>query len=153
MGEDYVQKIWEFLKDKIDDQGTIDLVNKYLPDQTEDGEAAKIIADIAKEIEEGIGDEASILDVIKTIAGLTDNVMEVAEACEGITGAEKKQLVQGLLWGLYKVVDKGLDGTKNRVDIPWVPDAIEVRIEKKVAYLITEYAIEASIKLWKKYKG
>jgi hypothetical protein len=155
MGEDekdgmaFAKRVLAFIKEQLaGDDTVLKLIDKYLGSTEDDTIASRAIADIMLTVESALGTNPSALDVAKAIAKVFAEVMEIAESFSGIKGAEKKELVQGLIWGLYSFVDRGVDGTKNRIDIPWVPANLEVKIERKAVYLISGFAIESIVALW-----
>lgn len=150
----YATVVFEFIKDKLSDSKEVsDLIDKYLGPDVDNNPAAEAISDIVLTIESAMKADAGTMAIARAIAEVASEVMEIVEGLKGVTGPEKKQLVQGLLWGLYSILDRGIDGTKNRVDIPWVPTGLEEKIEKKVVYLVSDFAIEAIVTYWNKRKN
>jgi len=147
----FAQSVLGFIKSKLADNEQVSaLIDKYLGTVEDNSQAAQAVASLVLTVESSLGGDASILDIAKAIAKILVEAMELMESFDNITGAEKKELVQGLLWGLYVFVDRGIDGTKNRVDIPWVPAGLEEKIERQVVRLASGFAIEAIISIWNK---
>jgi hypothetical protein len=150
---DKVKAAWDFIRSHVDSAEVLALLDKYVGEVTgteQDSEVAKLIAELMERLDESVNDASKLQDIMAALAIVTAGIMEAAERCKGMTGPEKKAFVQALLWALYRFVDGGRDGSRNRINIPWVPQVIEVRIERQAVYLASGYAIEAIVHVWNK---
>lgn len=111
-----------------------------------------VLATTFSAVEEQLGDGFQITDIIPILSAALHDIMEVAESIEGATGAEKREFVTAMMVGLYRFVDKGIDGTKNRIDIPWVPDIVENYIEDKILPIVITFGLEGIVKAWNKFR-
>jgi hypothetical protein len=122
---------------KIKDAGQIEDVNT-------------VLANTFKAVEGQLEDGLQIADAVPILSAALTDIMNVAEGLQGVSGEEKLDFVTSMFVGLYNFVDKGIDGDKNRINIPWVPDMIENFLEKRVLPVAVRFAIEAVVKVWNK---
>jgi len=114
-------------------------------------EALKEVRELAKEL--GEDGEISFVDAGKIIAKAAGVLVKLAEdiSKQG-SGTEKKKFVVDACVELYEYIDRGGDGSKNRIDIPWIPSSIERKIEDFVVPIVVDVAIEAAVMAYNKAK-
>lgn len=99
-------------------------------------------------IETDLSDGFQWQDLFTIGGALINDLMLTAEKYRDATGEEKKEFVQSAIWAAYRIIDQGVDGDKNRIDIPWVPSGIEERMERRVVDIASSFAIESVVKYW-----
>lgn len=104
-------------------------------------------------VTEQLQDGFQLHDAYPILSAALHDLMEIAENISGASGEEKLVFVTETFTSLYNLVDKGTDGTKNRIDIPWVPQVAEDFIEKRVLPIIIRFAVEAVVSAWNAKKS
>ena len=99
---------------------------------------------------EALEDGFQIMDIVPILSAALQDIMVVGEGLHGANGEDKLNFVVATFTNLYTFIDKGIDGTKNRMDIPWVPQVVEDYVESKVLPIAIRFAVEAVIKAWNK---
>lgn len=121
-------------------------------DKVDESELNEILANTFKATEDRLEDGFQLWDIVPILSAALKDIMEVAEKLDGATGAEKLDFVVVMFSQLYRFIDKGIDGTKNRIDIPWVPQVAEDFIEKRVLPVAIRFAAEAVVMTWNDQK-
>ncbi len=101
------------------------------------------VTELVAKVDTATSDGFQFEDVTTIIGMAVHTFMELAETTN-LPGVDKQSLVVALVWRTYQLVDQGIDGNLNRIDIPWVPTVIERKIEEKVVKLATVLAIKAA---------
>lgn len=137
-----ISKMWQ-------DSGLASILAKIRDsDKVDESELNEILANTFKAAEDRLADGFQLWDIIPILSAALKDIMEVAEKIDGATGAEKLDFVVVMFSNLYQFVDKGVDGTKNRIDIPWVPQVAEDFLEKRVLPVAVRFAAEAVVAVW-----
>lgn len=139
---DKIEQIWT----GMDISGLIDKIRQS--DEIDESAVKDILASTFQAAEEQLEDGYQIMDVVPILSAALKDIMKAAEKIEGATGPEKLEFVTALFVGLYDFLDKGVDGDKNRLDIPWVPQVAEDFIEKKILPIAVRFAVEAVVSTW-----
>ena len=103
-------------------------------------------------VESQLQDGFQLKDIVPILSAALKDIMLVAEKLQGATGEDKLNFATEVFMDLYDFVDKGIDGTKNRIDIPYIPQIAEDFIEKRVLPIVLRFAIETGIGMLNKDK-
>lgn len=125
----FVQALQDFDKTKLR-QGEV--VQKFLPQ----------IIDIAKNVGVVFGDGLQWADVL-SLAKLIKPFMLLVKDVKELSGEDKKEFVKESFWLAYKTYDEGPSGKKNNINIPYLPDFIEKKVETFLIPLAVDFAVEA----------
>lgn len=107
------------------------------------------IQTIIAQLEVRLADGFQLSDLSGLLGDVTAMAMALAKQYgEDGTGPKKKEFVISLVKTAYILIDRGVDGTKNRIDIPFIPNLIERTIEMKILEWATSFAIEAAYSGW-----
>lgn len=114
--------------------------------------AAEPIRDILGEVatlvtilEQVVDTAPSWYEKIVAMAAGLDNVVEIVEkagAIGGLDGSTKQSAATAAALAIFDRVDKGHDGSKDRVKIPWVPSVVSDAIERMVVKYAVVFGIE-----------
>lgn len=100
----------------------------------------KLVSDVKATLADGV----QYTDVPKILAILVEQLAALAET--GISGgASKKAFVVTAGTLVYELVDKGTSGTENRIDIPYIPNVIEGKIEKVAVPFLLSILVEGIV--------
>lgn len=107
------------------------------------------VINIFETVDTALADGFQWSDVPPVFSAAVKDFMVIAEAAKGVSGETKKDFVVRAAGVLYKYIDKGLDGDKNRVNIPYVPEYIETKIEDVLYPFVVGLIVEAVMAVWK----
>lgn len=142
-----IGKLWQ-------DSGLDSLFDKLkAADPNSEDKLKEALANTFQAAEERLEDGFQLRDVVPILSAALDDIMVVAEGLSGATGEEKMQFVTVMFTGLYNFIDKGADGTKNRIDLPYIPQIAEDFIEKRVLPVLIQFAVEAVVSTWNRQKS
>lgn len=141
--------IKEFLKEYGSEENLKKLLEVGSSSKTTE-EAQDIIEGIFKSCEEGIDDVEGGIAVFRAIADGAEKLFWLAKdiGADG-EGENKRVFVVSTLTALYLYIDRGPEGDKNRINLPWIPSTIENFIEEKGFPVIATIIVEA---LYAQYK-
>jgi hypothetical protein len=116
-----------------------------------DETTVKAITGLFTTAEESLSDGFQFSDAIKILAAGAATLVPMArELISSGTGEAKKKFVVTILTELYQFIDKGADGTKNRICLSkWLPTSVENYIESTILPFLISMAIEASYAMLK----
>jgi len=112
-----------------------------------------LLANTFKAAVDRLKDGFQLNDVIPIFSAAVVDIMGIANELVGATGEQKRKFVTDMCVALYNFIDKGPDGTQNRIHIPWVPSMVENYIEAQVLPLAIRMVIEAVCTIWKSKVG
>lgn len=148
VNEGMMNSILNLVKDKV----PVELIEALTPGQAGDVDAVlDSVASLFASAEEALSDGFQLEDLLKIGGQTTVEITQLAETFPDATGADKKRFVVATVGALYLFIDRGPDGDKNRVNIPWIPETIENYIEEKMVPIVANVAIEGIVYAWKKF--
>lgn len=144
------EEILAFVKDKVDEGAVKKLLEAAGIDPVAGLEdAQKSIAAIFAKADELTADGYDVSDLYYFLSSAVEELTMLAETTAGSgTGTIKKEFVVAAGTALYIYVDRGPEGDKNRINIPWIPTGLEVMIEDRIVPLVINLIIEGIIKLY-----
>lgn len=121
----------------------------------EDTQAASVVLNklvsVVMVINAQAKDGLTISDAPYILGATIRSVVESVEETN-LDGVSKKALVKLLVVHLYQLIDRGVDGTENRINIPWVPTSISNWVEDNLLPFFVDIAVEAIVSGWNKHK-
>lgn len=136
-------KVKAFITEKLKATGAFEL----MPVE-QDADLLAIYEDIYSKVSDGI----TYGEVLQIAASAVNAFMVFATKYNEVPGGDKRQFVIKSCWVLYQLIDKHYDGSKNRINIPWVVDlpgfAMETKIEEFLCNVVIPIAIESVYKAW-----
>jgi hypothetical protein len=107
------------------------------------------LAQIAADASAAIKDGFQVND-LRVFGEVVPEIMKIAKDINGFSGEEKRQFVADASYAVYRAVDGGIDGSQNRIKVPFVGflskfgiSSPEEKFEKFVVYFGTEAIISA----------
>ena len=147
-----LSSILSFVQTKLG-SGSVASLLTQIPFQPVDPGAAQTIneavAAIFKKAADQLEDGFQLKDVVPIFSVAITEMMGLANQLAGATGEQKLEFVTAACVALYNFIDRGLDGTHNRIHIPWVPQVIENCLEQSLLPAAIRLAVEAVITVWK----
>ena len=153
--------IMGFLRDKIDLDKVKALVDSKLPGDKANAlsaaadvdNALSAIGSIYQVAEDTLADGKDIGDIFTILGVASEKIFWLAKTIGGEgAGAKKKAFATAAITALYLYIDRGPDGDKNRINIPWVPEGIERWIEEKFLPIVVNFGIEGMYSLYRRYE-
>lgn len=148
-----IAKISEWLKEKV-----LPVLKEKFPDQVEavTGSLQEISLSMAiacEELEAAEGVIAKMGIIGSAIEDVSAEIEKISQL-DPIPGAAKKEIVTLIIMESYELIDKGWDGTKNRVQFTkWIPVSISDVAERWILKIGVGIAIDAAVKAWHRYGG
>ena len=104
---------------------------------------------LAQTVEDETKDGLQLSDLPKIFGKAVGALMAIAESSK-VDGTDKKVFVVSMAKEVYRLIDKGVAGDKNRINIPFIPEPWETRIEMKILDLVVGFGVETACKYIKK---